>query len=85
MTLLDVTDPRLRFREPSRTAKGGTGLVGRRYLLGAQVVTVEIGWGPGATVRNVGLRLADGTFTVRPFRGLRRIPAHLPANPNGER
>lgn len=29
--------------------------------------------------------MADGTCTIRPFRGLRRIPAHLPANPNGER
>jgi hypothetical protein len=50
---------------------GGTRLVGRRYYLGRRPVEVLVGWGPGATVRNVKIRfLDDGAVTVRPFRGL---------------
>lgn len=64
-------------------------IAGRRYLLRGQEVTVLIQWAtprsdPAATARplvctsrtaprNVPVRLPDGTVTVRPFRGLRRI------------
>ena len=73
--LVDATDPRIRYREPSRTARGGANLVGRSYLLAGDVVTVEVAWGPGAAVKNVLLRRPDGSITIRPFRGLRKIPA----------
>jgi hypothetical protein len=65
---------------------------GRRYLLRGQVVTVLIQWAtprpdPGEAAlplvrlartapRNVLIRHPDGTLTVRPFRGLRRMPEH---------
>lgn len=64
------------------------GMVGRSYLLHGQPVTVIARWAkpspasggvtwhrppkPGAP-RNVLLELADGSRTIRPFRGLRRI------------
>ncbi|HEV2343459.1 MAG TPA: DUF2637 domain-containing protein [Actinocrinis sp.] len=67
-------------------------ITGRRYLLRGQVVTVLAQWatprtGPGAAAlplvrlphtapRNVLIRDPDGTLSVRPFRGLRRIPEH---------
>jgi hypothetical protein len=48
-------------------------LVGRRYWLGHREVEIVVGWGPGATVRNVRIEFVDdGTHTVRPFRGLRK-------------
>jgi hypothetical protein len=54
---------------------GGTRLVGRHYYLRRREVVVLVGWGPGATVRNVRIRfLDDGTETVRPFRGLTLQP-----------
>ncbi len=72
MTLLDHTDPRIRYRQPSRSARGGQNLVGRTYLLAGAPVVVLIAWAPGAAVKNVMLRLAGGSVTIRPFRGLRR-------------
>lgn len=72
--LVDVTDQRIRGRAPSPKAQGGAGLVGRTYLLGDRTVTVLTGWGPGATVKNVMLQLPDDTKTIRPFRGLHKIP-----------
>lgn len=54
---------------------GGTRLVGRRYFLGTREVEVRVGWGPGATVRNVRIRFLDtGEELVRPFRGLTKAP-----------
>ncbi len=54
---------------------GGTRLVGKRYYLGSRPVQVLVGWGPGASVRNVMIRfLDDDTVTVRPFRGLTLAP-----------
>lgn len=66
-----------------------SGMVGRRYLERGQPVTVLAHWArqpvgrPGGIVwplgppkgapRNVLIRRADGTLTVRPFRGLRRM------------
>ena len=59
----------------ARQLFGGTRLVGRHYYLRAREVEIVIGWGPGATVRNVRIRfLDDGTETVRPFRGLTKLP-----------
>lgn len=64
------------------------GMVGRAYLERGQLVTVLARWGrpvpaaavpavvwlrpPAGAPRNVLIRRADGTLTVRPFRGLRR-------------
>lgn len=56
---------------------GGARLVGRVYLERGEPVTVTTAWGPGARIRNVRIRRADGTTTVRPFRGLRRAGATL--------
>ena len=54
---------------------GGARLVGRHYFRRDREVEVLIGWGPGATVRNVAVRYLDtGERTVRPFRGLTRTP-----------
>lgn len=59
----------------ARQLVGGTRLVGRRYFLRSREVEVLVGWGPGATMRNVRVRfLDDGTETVRPFRGLTKLP-----------
>jgi hypothetical protein len=58
-----------------RPLVGGTRLVGRHYYLGQREVEVLIGWGPGATARNVLIRFLDtGERVVRPFRGLRIAP-----------
>lgn len=67
-------------------------ITGRSYLLRGQVVTVLIQWAtprpdpdspalplvrlPRTAPRNVLIRHPDGSLTVRPFRGLRRIPEH---------
>ena len=50
---------------------------GTRYLLGGQVVTVLTAWGPGGGPRNVRIQREDGSTTVRPFRGLRRLPEEI--------
>lgn len=55
------------------------GIAGRTYLLKGEPVTVLIQWGlksRGEThggPRNVMIRRADGSQTVRPFRGLRKV------------
>lgn len=62
-------------------------MTGRTYLERGSLVTVVAGWhGPRPAValpdvttrahgpRNVLIRRADGSLTVRPFRGLRRSP-----------
>jgi hypothetical protein len=65
----------LRIRPVPCQGRGGAGLVGRQYTLGGRLVTVLVAYGAGASVRNVWLRFADdGTETIRPFRGLRRLP-----------
>lgn len=53
-------------------------IVGRTYLERGQPVVVTVQWGPGGGPRNVRIRRADGTHTVRPFRGLRRPPTPDP-------
>jgi hypothetical protein len=59
----------------ARPLVGGSRLVGRRYYVGRREVEVLIGWGPGARQRNVAIRYLDsGERTVRPFRGLTRLP-----------
>ena len=58
-----------------RELVGGSRLVGRRYYLRDREVEILIGWGPGATMRNVAIRFRDtGEITVRPFRGLTLRP-----------
>ena len=58
-----------------RPLVGGTRLIGRRYYLGTREVEVVTAWGPGARVRNVGIRFLDtGERVVRPFRGLTLQP-----------
>ncbi len=47
-------------------------MIGRQYLERGKPVTVLTRWGPGGGPRNVLISRADGTLTVRPFRGLRR-------------
>lgn len=56
-------------------------IVGRHYLLSGREVVVLIQWGLKSRgesyggPRNVRIRfLDDGTETVRPFRGLRKVP-----------
>lgn len=49
-------------------------IVGRVYLEKGEPVTILVQWGPGGGPRNVGILRADGTRTIRPFRGLRRQP-----------
>jgi hypothetical protein len=62
-----------------RPLVGGTRLVGRRYYRGRREVEVLIGWGPGATARNVLIRYLDtGERVVRPFRGLTIEPRGKP-------
>lgn len=57
-----------------------TGIVGRTYYEKGQPVEILIQWGlksKGESYggpRNVKIRRADGTETVRPFRGLRKAP-----------
>jgi len=55
-------------------------IVGRRYLLGGELVEVLVQWGSALRgeshggPRNVRIRyLSDGREVVRPFRGLRRL------------
>lgn len=50
-------------------------IVGNTYLERGLPVTILIQWGPGGGPRNVLIRRADGTVTVRPFRGLRKLAA----------
>lgn len=50
-------------------------VAGSWYLEHGRPVLVLTAWGPGGGPRNVRIRRADGTTTVRPFRGLRRIRA----------
>ena len=74
-------------------------IAGRRYLLHGRHVTVLIQWAtprPDSSARalplvrtartaprNVLIQLPDGTVTVRPFRGLRRIRlSSRPATPD---
>ncbi|MEZ5101206.1 MAG: hypothetical protein R3C15_15670 [Thermoleophilia bacterium] len=52
-------------------------MIGRVYLERGEPVIVAIRWGPGGGPRNVLIHRMDGSFVVRPFRGLRR--ADLPA------
>ena len=54
----------------SRPAQGG--MVGRTYLERGQPVTVLCRWVGKRCPHNVLIRRADGSLTVRPFRGLRR-------------
>lgn len=56
-------------------------VAGSWYLERGRPVVVLTAWGPGGGPRNVRIRRADGTTTVRPFRGLRRIGG----NPEGGR
>lgn len=46
-------------------------MIGRTYLERGRPVVVLVRWA-GKGPRNVLIRRADGTLTVRPFRGLRR-------------
>lgn len=48
-------------------------LAGRVYLERGRPVTVLRSWGPGRGPRNVEIRREDGSTTVRPFRGLRKV------------
>ncbi|GGM82148.1 hypothetical protein GCM10010106_31010 [Thermopolyspora flexuosa] len=50
-------------------------IVGRVYLEKGRPVRVLIGWGRGGGPRNVLVEREDGSKVVRPFRGLRRLPA----------
>ena len=47
-------------------------VTGRTYFERGRPVVVLTAWGPGGGPRNVRIRRADGTTTIRPFRGLRR-------------
>ena len=47
-------------------------MIGRQYLERGKPVTVLRRWN-GKGPRNVLISRADGTLTVRPFRGLRKI------------
>lgn len=49
----------------------------RTYLLRGEPVTVLARWS-GRGPRNVWIRRADGTETIRPFRGLRKTLLTLP-------
>lgn len=46
-------------------------MVGRTYLLKGQPVVVLARWRGKTCPRNVLIQIADGSKTVRPFRGLR--------------
>jgi acetyl esterase len=51
-------------------------VIGTTYLEKGRPVVVLVRWRPGAGgPRNVLVRRADGTYAVRPFRGLRRPAA----------
>ena len=47
-------------------------ITGTAYLERGKPVRVITRWGPGGGPRNVLIERADGSRTVRPFRGLRR-------------
>ncbi len=49
-----------------------SGIAGRVYLERGQPVTIVTQWN-GKGLRNVAIRRQDGTITVRPFRGLRKL------------
>lgn len=51
----------------------GAGMVGRTYLLRGEPVTVLARWAGHGCPRNVLLERSDGSKTVRPFRGLRKM------------
>jgi len=55
-------------------------LVGRIYLERGQPVEILVQWN-GRGPRNVMIRRADGTRTIRPFRGLRRRKEGVPHKP----
>lgn len=70
------------MREPPRPPRrrlGAVALIGRCYLLNGEPVVVVTQWGlksRGETYggpRNVRILFPDGTTTIRPFRGLRRL------------
>lgn len=48
-------------------------MIGRHYMLRGQVVVVRARWRGDGCPRNVLLEFPDGSKTVRPFRGLRRL------------
>ncbi len=48
------------------------GIVGRTYLERGMPVVVLVQWKGAKAPRNVMIRRADGSWVVRPFRGLRR-------------
>lgn len=52
-------------------------MIGRTYLERGRPVTVLVQWRRGrpAGPRNVLIRREDGSQVVRPFRGLRKVPA----------
>lgn len=50
-----------------------SGIAGKVYLERGKPVTVITQW-KGKGPRNVAIRREDGSVTVRPFRGLRRVP-----------
>jgi len=56
-------------------------IVGRRYLERGEPVTVLVQWGPGGGPRNVLIERGDGSKTVRPFRGLRKLPTTVEGSP----
>ena len=49
-------------------------MIGRTYLERGCPVTVLVRWA-GKGPRNVLIRREDGSLVVRPFRGLRKVPA----------
>ena len=63
-------------------------VVGATYLERGRPVTVVAQWRSGRDAgprgpRNVLIRRADGELVVRPFRGLRRVPAESPVERPG--
>lgn len=50
------------------------GMVGKSYLLKGELVTVVAQWRGTGCPRNVVVRDEQGNMTVRPARGLRRMP-----------
>lgn len=48
-------------------------MIGRCYMLAGEPVVVLARWANPDAPRNVLLLRPDGTMTVRPFRGLRRL------------
>lgn len=54
-------------------------MIGRSYLLHGEPVTVRARWLGNHCPRNVLIELSDGSLTVRPFRGLRRLPTSTTA------